>query len=68
MSRIKKTFVRLSRRFISHFLELYPELWNLVDCRYTQTFSWLKSCGAEFGDKQFMFNGVPFQPFLIRRA
>lgn len=66
---IKKTFVRMSRVVIAHFLERYPLLYNRVDCRYEETIRWLKACGAEFqapspvGPQQ-----TPFQIFTIRRA
>jgi hypothetical protein len=43
-------------------------LWNLVDSRYDKAISWLKSCGAEFGDKAFTLSGIEFMPFTIRRA
>lgn len=68
MSRIKKTFVRLSRQYIAERLDDYTNLWNVVDSRYEATLAWLKSCGAEFGDKNFEINGIDFIPFAIRRA
>lgn len=69
MSLIKKTFVRMSRYFITKFLAQYPGgIWNLVDCRYEITFRWLESCGAEFNPKTIVLNGVEFRSFIIRGA
>ncbi len=68
LARIKKTFVRLSRRFIRTFLIQYDTLWNMVDSRYPQSISWLKSCGASFQPDPIMLNGVEFYAFVIRRA
>lgn len=66
MSRIKKTFVRMSGPFIQQFLVLYPVLWNLVDSRYRTSVRWLKFCGARFGEPVKM-SGVDFYPFEFRR-
>lgn len=68
MTRIKKTFVRLSRHFIGEFLSQYPELWNMVDSRYERTLRWLESCGAVINAKPIMLGDVPFYGFTIRRA
>lgn len=68
LGRIKKTFVRLSRKFIDEFLVQYCVLWNLVDSRYTSSIRWLKSCGAVFNKEPIIMNGQPFYTFVIRRS
>lgn len=68
MSKIKKTFMRVSRQVIAEFLISFPVLWNHVDARYTKTFRWLKSCGAQFSQTPIRLGGVDFYPFVIRRA
>ncbi len=67
LSRIKKTFVRLSRHFIATFLAQYDCIWNTVDARYEASISWLKSCGAVFNDEPIFLSGLPFYTFVIRR-
>ncbi len=67
MSRIKKTFVKLSRKFIADFLVEYPVLWNAVDARYVSSIRWLESCGALFHPYPIELNSVPFYRFVIRR-
>lgn len=65
LARIKKTFVRQSRRVIAEFLLHYPLLWNVVDVRYVSTIRWLESCGAIFDEG----SAIPgFRRFSIRRA
>lgn len=69
LAAIKKSFVRISRLVIRKFLELYPELYNWVDCRYTGAIRWLESCGAVFGPALAAgVNGEPFKPFVLRRS
>lgn len=68
MNDIKKTFLKLSRRFIADFLLQYPRLHNFVDGRYKKTFRWLEACGAKFGKKPVMSNGIEFFPFVIGRS
>lgn len=67
MSRIKKTFVKLSRKVIADFLLEYPVLWNVVDCRYVSSISWLESCGAVFQSAPVIMNKIEFRGFTIRR-
>ena len=67
MSRIKKTFVKLSRKVIANFLLEYPRLWNIVDARYVSSIRWLESCGAVFHKEPIMMGGVEFYGFTIRR-
>lgn len=64
LSRIKKTFVRESRRVLAEFLKCYPVLWNVVDVRYTSAIRWLESCGAKFQDKESVLKG--FRVFTLR--
>ncbi len=66
MKKIRKTFVKLSRKFIDQFLDVYPCLWNLVDSRYHTSVRWLEFCGAQFG-KTVKMNGVDFYSFEFRR-
>lgn len=68
LARMKKTFVKMSRKYIRDFLRKYPVLWNLVDQRYAQSILWLKSCGAEFSESPIMRGGYPFLLFSIRRT
>ena len=67
MSRIKKTFVKVSRKVIADFLLEYPRLWNVVDSRYVSAIRWLESCGAVFHKEPIMLGGVEFYGFTIRR-
>lgn len=67
MSRIKKTFVKVSRQVIANFLVQYPVLWNCVDARYVSSIRWLESCGAVFHLTPIMLGGVEFYGFTIRR-
>lgn len=68
MSKIKKTFVKLSRKIIADFLVFYPVLWNDVDARYVSSIRWLKSCGANFFETPVNRGGFDFMRFVIRRA
>lgn len=69
LSKIKKSFMRLSRMVIGNFLSRYPALWNRFDVRYTKTGRWLKWLGAEFGQIEIMGDEkVPFQIFVLRRS
>lgn len=69
LGRIKKTFVRVSRKVIAMFLERYPELYNYVDARYAGSVRWLKSCGAVFEDPVGCgVRGEAFQRFVLRRS
>lgn len=68
LGRIKKTFVRLSRKFIVEMLIRYRVLWNIVDGRYASSIRWLESCGAVFHKEPIMMGGVEFYGFVIRRA
>ena len=65
MSRIKKTFVKLSRHVIAKFLLQYDCLWNVVDVRYASSIAWLKSCGAGFYPKPIFLSGIEFYCFEI---
>ncbi len=68
LARMKKTFVKLSPVFIKMMLERHSILYNIVDCRYPEAISWLKSLGAVFDPPQkFGPEGRDFQQFLIRR-
>lgn len=68
MARIKKSFVRESRRFIATFLSQYPELWNCVDARYKNAVKWLVACGADFESSIYLGrDGVRFYRFTMRR-
>lgn len=68
MARIKKSFVRQSRRFIATFLSQY-ELWNFVDARYKNAVKWLIACGADFESNIYLGRGdVRFYRFTIRRS
>jgi hypothetical protein len=69
LRRIPKTFLRLSRGVIAHFLTLYPVLYNRVDARYAGTIRWLESCGASFQDPLPVgAAGEPFRTFTIKRG
>lgn len=68
LATIKKTFCKLSRLFISRFLEDYPLLWNIVDSRYLETIKWLNFCGADFNGESVMVGDVPFYIFRIIKS
>jgi len=68
MARIKKTFVKLSRRFVRDFLTLYPVLYNVVDSRYGAAVRWLMAIGADFYGEPVKANGVEFLRFEFRRV
>lgn len=67
LGRIKKSFVRLSRQVIAHFLVSYPVLFNAVDSRYVSSITWLKSCGALFSPEPLTLGSVDFYQFYFRR-
>jgi hypothetical protein len=67
MGKIKKTFVKMSRRVIATYLERFPILWNYVDVRYMATIRWLKSCGAQFSGEPIALGGTQFLGFVLRR-
>lgn len=68
MAKIKKTFVKESRKVIARFLIEFQALWNYVDSRYVSSIKWLSACGAEFYDEPLQIGGVNFLAFVIRRA
>ena len=69
LDKIKKSFVVLSRKFISLMLNDYPYLYNFVDFRYKKSLQWLKSCGAEISDpKPFGPEGLPFCKVVLVRS
>lgn len=66
---MKKTFVRLSPVVIKIMLKRHAILYNIVDCRYQETISWLKWLGAKFeAPEKIGPEGREFQQFTIRRA
>lgn len=67
MSKIKKTFVTLSRYFVNIFLGYYPQVWNIVDLRYVASVKWLNHLGVDWGDTAEI-KGVPFRAFRFRRT
>ena len=63
-----KQFLRLSKGFISYFLEYYPLLYNFVDDRNRQSICWLKWCGANMnGAVTYGIEKMPFHYFEFRR-
>lgn len=65
MARIKKTFVKESRRVVAEWLTCYTVLWNVVDVRYVSAIRWLEAIGAVFDEG----SAIPgFRRFSIRRA
>ncbi len=65
MGRIKKTFVKESRRVVAEWLTCYTLLWNVVDVRYVAAIRWLEAIGAVFDEG----SAIPgFRRFSIRRA
>lgn len=68
VEKIRKTFLKLSRRFIRLMLSHYAELYNYVDARYKRSIDWLNWCGADvLAPIPVGVNGEPFHPFIFRR-
>ncbi len=65
LARIKKTFVKESRRVVGSWLECYTVLWNVVDVRYSSAIRWLESMGAVFDDGSAI---AGFRRFTITRG
>lgn len=69
LAQMKKTFVRLSPVVIKMFHERHSILYNIVDCRYPETISWLERLGAKFEAPEAVGpGGHKFQQFIFRRA
>lgn len=63
---MRKTFLRLSKKFIAIFLKQFPVLYNLVDVNNQGTIRWLKWLGAKFVDPiPYGSAGMLFRPFTI---
>lgn len=66
MERIKKSFMRWSRIFITVWIGRYPLLWNLVPTKYEKSLKWLRWLGASFG-RTVTMGGVDFQLVFFMR-
>lgn len=67
--RIPVTFLKLSRKMISRFLELYPVMENWIDARYERAVKWARLCGAEVEDAApWGAEGLPFHHVVFRRG
>ena len=62
-------FVKNCRKFINHFLEFYPNLFNYIDVENTITLKWIKFLGAEIDEaKPYGYEQKPFHRFTFRRS
>jgi hypothetical protein len=68
ISKIKKTFCKLSQEVIKYFMEQYPVLMAQVDSRYTKTHRWLEWLGARKGSTYKLKNGFEFNDFFFERS
>ena len=65
--KMRKSFLRLSRRYIAEMLKEYPTLYNFVDARNRVTVRWLEWCGATFNMPiAYGVAGLPFRAFVIQ--
>lgn len=68
LDKIKKRFLKNSRKMIDLLLEYYPFLFNWVDCRNEESIKWLEFCGATIEEpKPFGVEGLPFRYFYFDR-
>lgn len=68
LSKIKKTFVKLTGPMLGDFLSRYPLLSNFVDFRYKSTIRWMLHFGAVFtGPYSIGPAGHSFVKFTITR-
>lgn len=67
VSSLPITFVKVSRRVVSRFLELYPVLENWVDARYVKSLRWLERIGAHIDPPApYGAEGLPFHHIVFR--
>lgn len=69
LDKMKRRFVRHSRKFIEMMLEFYPNLSNFVDVRNKTSIAWLRWLGAKM-DKPIIYGveQIPFIPFSFERS
>lgn len=69
LAKIKKSFVKLSRKWVANFVARHQVVFGFVDARYQRAVTWLESCGAVFEAPQpHGEHGAAFVKFEIRRA
>lgn len=69
LDKIRKSFIKDSRKFIDIFLGLYSYLENYVDVRNKKSIAWLKMCGATIEEaKPYGYFGLPFRRFYFERG
>lgn len=66
-AKIPKTFFKLSRLVLAHWLARYPQLYNWVDARYAPALAYVRRLGGGFDGAARVFNGQKFLLFNIRR-
>jgi hypothetical protein len=65
----RKAFLRASRVIVDEMLRTYPCLWNFIDARYTAALRWARWLGLEvLPAEPHGALGMPFHPFIARRA
>jgi len=65
---LKIRFLRNCKKFVELMLDYYPMLYNVVDCRNTESIMWLKFIGAKFGDTMNIGeDNMPFMYFSFER-
>lgn len=66
--KIRRQFLRQSRKYIDMMLEMYPLLENHVDARNVVSIEWLKWCGADIEEaKPWGVEKQKFNYFSFRR-
>lgn len=64
-----RLFVRLSKRYLTAMLELYPWLSGRIDARDVMSIRWLEWLGFHVGRVQPADrDGLPFRPFNLMRS
>jgi hypothetical protein len=62
LNKMKKFFLKITKRIIKELSIGYDMLYNLVDSRYTKTIRWLEWCGFTI-DEPSTYNGELAVPF-----
>lgn len=68
LGKIKRRFLRHSKRFINDFLMYYPYLENWVHINNKESIEWLKWCGATIeSPRHYGIEKEPFRHFYFKR-
>lgn len=68
LDKIELSFLRQCRKFVKMMLDIYPTVYNWVDCRNKPAIKWLKWIGASFGETApFGMDNIMFQYFQFTK-